>query len=31
MKGNINSIGDSLTLTAGKYQNKIALVNFGGF
>ena len=30
MKGNINSIGDSLTLTAGKYQNKIALVNFGG-
>jgi acyl-CoA synthetase (AMP-forming)/AMP-acid ligase II len=30
MRGNVNSLGDSLTLTAGKFPEKTALINFGG-
>ena len=29
MRENVNSLGDSLTLTAGKYPKKVALINFG--
>jgi acyl-CoA synthetase (AMP-forming)/AMP-acid ligase II len=30
MRGNVNSLGDSLTLIAGKFPEKTALINFGG-
>ena len=30
MRGNINSIGDTLTLTAGKYPDRTAIVDYDG-
>ena len=30
MRGNIDSIGDTLTITAGKYPDRTAMVNYGG-
>ncbi len=30
MRGNIDSIGDTLTLTAGKYPNRTTIINYGG-
>ena len=30
MRGNIDNIGDTLTLTAGKYPDRTAIINYGG-
>ena len=30
MRRNIDSIGDTLTLTAGKYPDRTAIINYGG-